>query len=126
MTVIPVWDNDAQTVIRFVYYGMWTWDDVDTALDAAHNMAYQPTHIIIDLRESCTVPPVPLTKRSKELDSDAATLLVMVGEAYVTRPFFDTASRIYRVLHDREDVLFVDDVADARRKIEAMHQPRFI
>lgn len=59
MPVQVIWDDAAQTVIRYRVWGYWTWDDFAPAIVEARALMAgldHPISVIVDLTHSRTVP----------------------------------------------------------------------
>ena len=91
MGVSAVWDNEAHTIIRYIYEGKWTWDEWYIVADQVQEMLKSVDHqvaMIIDTRTS-SLPPGAISRfRTISSRSDKVHLVVMVGgNAFVAAIF---------------------------------------
>lgn len=59
MTVTVIWDDDDKTIQRFIYDGMWTWDELYGALSKGHQMldtVDYPVDSIVDMSGTNFIP----------------------------------------------------------------------
>lgn len=59
MGVTVVWDNDEKTVQRYIYRGIWNWDEVHAAVTEGHRMLDTIDHkaaSIVDMSGTSFVP----------------------------------------------------------------------
>lgn len=121
MTVIPVWDNDQRSILRYITYGNWTWEELDAAAEQAEVMLKeahrQRVHFIADLRESgqfCCDDDILMKKVGVYFAPGRENDLVLVGTAQKTEPFLDIVRQRYRGRRGKERVKFVESLEEAR------------
>jgi hypothetical protein len=59
MAVQVVWDDDAHTILRYVYPRHWMWNEAYAAINQTRKMmasATNPVDCIVDMRESLGIP----------------------------------------------------------------------
>lgn len=59
MPIQVVWDNDEQSVIRYIIEGAWTWQEMNAAVVTSNAMLDNATgkvHFIHDMRTSSGIP----------------------------------------------------------------------
>ncbi|MFN8375085.1 MAG: hypothetical protein U0694_19690 [Anaerolineae bacterium] len=59
MSVEVMWDNAEQSILRFVFEGKWSWEELYPALNEAFEMEKSVphrVHAILDMRKSVSVP----------------------------------------------------------------------
>ncbi|MEQ8673246.1 MAG: hypothetical protein RLP44_24335 [Aggregatilineales bacterium] len=133
MSIRPAWDNAEKTAVRFIYYGQWSWVDMDDAVREAQMLfesVKYPVQVIVDLRESA---PVALhgqiePARSFEFMPHADAYIVCVGNQELTRTFYQAISRMYHVKQGEARVKFTESLHKARQIIfqETMSERRYI
>ena len=133
MSIRPAWDNAEKTAVRFIYYGQWSWADMDEAVREAQKLfesVRYPVQVIVDLRESAPIAPRGQIEPARAFDfmPNADTYIVCVGNQELTHTFFQTISRIYRVKQSESRVKFTESLHKARQIIfqETMSERRYI
>jgi regulator of extracellular matrix RemA (YlzA/DUF370 family) len=125
MTILPVWDNDKKTILRYVHYGTWTWDELDQAVERAQAMFKSVRHhvdVIIDLRESGMLPDNAYARprRPVLLAGSANNLLVVLGPTGLAQNYYETARKLYMDARDRDNLAYASILDDAR---SLLHSP---
>lgn len=118
MSVVPAWHNADHTVLRYIHYGNWSWTQLDDAVAKAQDMftsVKHPVHVIIDLRESGTLPQdsLPLLKRPLTLSPDQETMVLILGPMALGQAYYEAVSRIYREKRSPQKVEYITIIEDA-------------
>jgi hypothetical protein len=85
MSVELIWDDAAQTTVRYQIEGYWVWDDIHEAVESARLMMAKVDHpisVIVDLTQSRTRPNFARW-RGEQMSAETKTqirLVVMVGD----------------------------------------------
>ncbi len=122
MSIQVTWDSPDLTILRYIHYGSWTWNNLDDAIAIAEPMirgTSHPVHVIVDLRESIDVPnlrqfddPRPLS-----LAPGTSSYLILVGEIWMTRKFYELTKRLYRSRRSRTQIAYTESIDQARNII---------
>ena len=70
------WDNEAKTIIRYIYDGRWTWEELDLARDAAAKLEAAVDYrvnVIVDVQNSKLLPNGTIS-RARQVASTNARL----------------------------------------------------
>lgn len=122
MSIQVAWDSSDLTILRYIHYGSWTWENLDDAIAIAEPMIRgmrHPVHVIVDLRESCDVPNLDQMTESRALSLAPGTTsyLILVGEIWVTRKFYELTKRLYRNRRSRNQLAYTESLKQARQII---------
>lgn len=115
------WDDQEKTIIRWDFYGLWTWDDWDVATREGNRMRAEaaddpiiPT--IFNLKLSGKIPPnvLPHARSALETMQDHEYVILAHGSGYAR-----TILEIFVSLNPSAGgkILVADSVADARKLI---------
>lgn len=100
MSVRVVWDNDQKTIVRYVFEGKWTWDELYPAYNQAIEMEKaQPhrVHAILDMRKAIGVPANVLThlKHISDKQPDNIGLSIVVTSSSFVHSLYQIAIKFY-------------------------------
>jgi hypothetical protein len=127
VSVLTAWDNKARTTLRYIHYGYWTWADVNRAVEEAQlrfRQTRHTVHVIIDLRESASLPDIALREKSTlSLGHGRDGMLILVGVGSLTWPYYDVVKRIYRNRRSSDQVQFVETLEEARALLQGSSTP---
>lgn len=106
MPVRVVWDDDAQTIIRWDYEGKWTWVEVSTAFETVVRLMRSVDHtvcIIHDLSRSAGLPGAALTnaRRFTAALPENWDISVVVGAGTFIESVLSVFSKVYQKLGAR-------------------------
>ena len=119
MSIQVAWDSDDYTVLRYIFYGWWSWQDLDDAVAIAEPMIRSvphPVHVLIDLRESCDVPNLDTMEdtRAMSMAPGTSSYLILTGEIWMTRKFYELSKRLYRSRRPRNLIAYSEVIHQAR------------
>ncbi len=87
MNIELVWDNDAKTILRYIYGKSWTWGDFNTAAKAAYDMLDTVDHkvnIIMDFQNANIIPQGAITHVQRAFSTPRhanITITIIVGSS---------------------------------------------
>jgi hypothetical protein len=119
MAITTQWDNAEKTVIRYIYEGQWTWDELYAAMHEAYKMVDSVKHevdVIIDMRKSGVLPANVFTHSRQATLSQHPRLArtVIVGAHRLAHTMFEAFTKIYGKLAKRySNVIFVATIEEA-------------
>jgi hypothetical protein len=124
-----VWDNNEQTVVRFIFEGNWTWEDFHTAIKIGTVMMDTVSHSvisIIDLRASKFLPANPM-RHLRQMVSDCrkhnnASMIVFIGADDFVQAICYATRRIYLDVRAFSEFHFVDTLDEARVLSRNLHR----
>jgi hypothetical protein len=103
MGVEVEWYQDRKDIIRYIYNGQWTWDDLWQAFDKGREMmesvSPQTVHVFIDMSKSGMLPQRPWDQGQK-IDSMAPKnegVRVVIGANTVIRMARETFLRVKEI-----------------------------
>jgi hypothetical protein len=116
MAIQIIWDNEEKTILRHVYTGQWTWEEMrqqDAEVQAMLSTVSHPVDMIIDMRDSFFLPRGPtignLRNAEAHLPANARSI-VLVGSnilvlliSRVMRLIPSTASRRFYIAASLEE-----------------------
>lgn len=122
MAIQVVWDNPEKKIIRYIYDGRWTWEDLARAREIVHEMLDTVDYrvgIIVDVHKSTMLPNGALTRARqmarvtpKSHKNEGST--VIVGADTLIRSLFEMFRKIYSTLSGNIAVTFVSSLDEAR------------
>lgn len=123
MGIMVEWDNPEHTVIRFIYTGQWSVDDLFSATQESRVMmdsVNHRVHGIIDMRSSKLVPNgalslgrnVSLRKHPNQGRS------IVIGANNLVRTLFDVYRKVYRTSFDETAYSFATTLEEARSQLQ--------
>jgi hypothetical protein len=122
MGIKVVWDNEQNTIIRYVYEGRWGWDDLYTARAEVKTMLGSVPHkvgIIVDMRNSSLLPSGTIS-RARHLATSSPTShsnegpTIIVGANGLVRSIFDVMRKIYGETIENRKYYFASSLEEAR------------
>ncbi len=119
MTVIATWDNERHETIRYIHYGMWTWEEVDEAVENAQSMlrgTRRQIHVIIDLRESARTEDGEPAREKHPLSiaPGRETEVIFVGNRQQARTYYAVMRHRYKGRRTKEHFHFTGEIDEAR------------
>lgn len=123
MPVSVIWDDDEQSIIRYLFVGQWEWRDFRPIIDEAVAMSRSVDHrvdTIADLRESAPLPmqnPFPTLKHlatTTPPNSAKGSLQIIGGGSFVQ----SLGAAVRRVYKEGAPVYFVNTLEQAYANIE--------
>jgi len=127
MSVDVNWADEARTIVRYSFAGMWNWDEFYIALDRALEMENSVSHrvdVVADLRRSERIPSDALShvqiiarKQPANLQLSVFVTNSLFARALlgVLRPISKTVSNHYRIVPDLERA-YTEIQADRRER----------
>ncbi len=118
MPISVIWDDDAQSIIRYIFVGQWQWSEFRPIIDQAVTMAKSVDHrvdTIADLRESGPLPrqnPFPTLKHmavTTPPNSEQGTFQIIGGGSFVQ----SLGNAVKRVYKDGAPTYFVETLEEA-------------
>jgi hypothetical protein len=128
MTVTAKWDNEEQTVLRYVYEGQWTWDEAWEAMAEAAAMTTTVPHIvdaIIDMSASKGMPIGAITqlRTSRKLKPSNRGLFIIISNSTlfntlpkIVQTLFPKAVSDYRVAKSEEEAALILEKVNQERQ----------
>ncbi len=125
MGIEVVWDSDAKTVIRYIYNGRWTWQDLDKAREEAGKLEASVTYrvdVIVDVQNSSLLPNGTIS-RARQVAVTAPTthpnegITVIVGAGAFVRSIYDVMLKVYPEMIRRRGIFFAKTLPEAREMI---------
>lgn len=124
MPVTVDFDNDARTIVRYVFESRWTWDDfyvcwdwMNATLDASdHKIA-----MIVDMRGSSHIPVDALLHAralERQLHPNYAGALACVGMTTLSTLYTNLVSKLAPEIADRHTVYFVSTLEEAHALLD--------
>ncbi len=103
MPVSVIWDNEEQTIIRYVFEGRWTLDELFVVMEQEDQMIASVEHmvdIIVDFQNSGTVPDHLIANFPKIFESSSAShpnvgITVIVGAAGFAEMLANIFSKVF-------------------------------
>lgn len=128
MAIITKWDDTNKTRVLIEFETSWSWDELDTALEATDNLLAGVPHIvdiIIDLEGSEI--PKDYVKAAQKLLTHPNTDMrpnegnrVVVGANKWMRTAYQTLAKTFSKQLNGREVLFANDLSHARGMIYSM------
>ncbi len=117
MSISVIWDNEEQTIIRYVMDGPWTWSELYEALGQGHRLldtVDHTVHCIIDMQKTRLIPNNPLLhgKRMSAGKHPRAGKIVFVDAHAFMQALIGVFRKIYPAL--LRDILFAETMEEAR------------
>jgi hypothetical protein len=101
MPITVRWDNDAKTIIYYIFDSAWTWDEFNTIYKDVYAMldtVEHKVHAIVDLRTSRLLPRDTLTEMRRltyEQHKNGGITIFITANA-LARTFYSILSNVYR------------------------------
>ncbi|MEL6527547.1 MAG: hypothetical protein AAFQ07_17735 [Chloroflexota bacterium] len=132
MSVEVLWDDEAKTIVRFVYEGKWDWNDFYTQIDAANAMmdtVSLPCVSLIDMTKSSYLPPnAAIHIRNviqRSMSHNNSGISVFLNAGMFVEMMIGIVSKINPDIAENTEWLYTDDPAEARqmarREVEKLH-----
>ena len=124
MGIIIEWDDDEKTILRQVYNGLWTWQEMDAMLSQAYQLIEVVGHrvdFIVDIRKSNFVPDnfvSGIGKAERKLHPNQG-VVVLVGATALIDRLLKLANDLNKI---QQDPGMVSSLEEARAFIAA-HRP---
>lgn len=104
MGIEIVWDNDEETVIRYVFDEYWTWDDFFAAKDKAYNMidvGGKKVGVILDTPTNMWLPHKLIVhgRRALRGKHELTTMVVFVTSSPFVRTMMNAIITVSRGLN---------------------------
>lgn len=118
MTITVYWQDSAQSIIRYDFPAIWTWDEFWAAFKLAYDMGGQVSHridIIVNLRESQIVPSNALTnlRAISEQQHAHARLSVIVTSVRFLHVLYGIGKTVYPKV--QQHFVICETLEDAER-----------
>lgn len=132
MGVDVFWDDDSQTIVRFVYEGKWNWEDFYAYIDKANAMmdtVTLPCVSIIDMRKSTYLPPNATVHIrnviQKSMSHNNSGISVFLDAGMFLEMMIDVIRKVHPDIAANTDWLYTDTLEDARKiareQVETLH-----
>lgn len=125
MSVHPVWDNPEKTIVRHVFEGRWTIEDIRVSSREAWDMmgtVQHTVHAILDFTQGNTLPSggvLAQTNRIATLRPANAGIVVVVTTSYLIQALATAFEKIYGRFHPRLRYYVVGTLEEAYALIAA-------
>lgn len=122
MSIAIVWDNNDNSVLRITFGKVWTWEELDSSIEAAKALMDQVNHQvdqIIDLKNISGVPEGAfwrLHKLTQTKHHNQGRVILVGGNAFM-RAMMDTLRRVVSDLFETETLVIVPTIEDARAQL---------
>jgi hypothetical protein len=125
MAIEVCWDNEAKTIIQYVYEGRWTLADFDNARIEAAKLEETVSHrvdVIVDVRKSSLVPSGAISRGKTVMTTNATShpnegTAVIVGAGPLVRSIYDVVNKVYPEMVRRRGFRFARTLEEARTVI---------
>jgi len=119
------WDNEAKTIITYVYEGRWTLQDFDNARLEAAKLEETVTHrvdVIVDVRKSSLVPTGTISRGKQVITTTPVShpqegMAVIVGAGPLVRSIYDVVNKVYPEIVRRRGFRFARSLDEAHSLI---------
>jgi hypothetical protein len=127
MSIELLWDNEEKTILRHVYVGRWTWEELrekDADLKLMLASVEHPVDMIIDMRESFFLPNGPtignLRNAERSLPPNARSVILVGGNLLTL-----LISRVMRLIpaSGKRRFQIAASLEEAHELIRKMHSP---
>lgn len=127
MSIEVSWDNEAKTIIQYIYDGRWTWQDFDESRLQAAKLEETVSHrvdVIVDVRKSSLVPSGTISRGKSVMTTTPTShpnegMAVIVGAGPLVRSIYDVVSKVYPEIVRRRGFRFARSMEEARALIAA-------
>lgn len=104
MPITTQWDNDEQTIIRMVFQGRWTWEDLQAARDESISLSIASSQqricLIVDMRNTSIMPDGAIqqarTAFRNPLPPNNLNFTVVVGANMFIEMFYNLLKRVFQ------------------------------
>ena len=119
------WDNEAKTIVKYVYEGRWTLQDFDNAREQAAKLEETVPHrvdVIVDVRNSSLVPTGTISRGKQVITTTPVShpseaMAIIVGAGPLVRSIYDVVSKVYPEIVRRRGFRFARSMEEAREII---------
>ncbi len=120
------WDNEAKTIIRYIYDGRWTWEELDGARDAAAKLEESVSdriNVIVDVQNSKLLPNGTISRARQVATTAPAShpkegITVIVGAGAFVRSIYDVMHKVYPEIIQRRGLFLAKSLDEAHSIIE--------
>ncbi|MEO8394311.1 MAG: hypothetical protein ABI700_15070, partial [Chloroflexota bacterium] len=120
------WDNEAKTIIRYIYDGRWTWEELDSARTAAAKLEANSTglvNVIVDVQNSKLLPNGTITRARQVATTAPAShpkegITVIVGAGPFVRSIYDVMHKVYPDIIHRRGLYLAKSLDEAHTIID--------
>ncbi|MDX2077382.1 MAG: hypothetical protein SFZ02_13195 [bacterium] len=131
MGVRVIWDDEnTKLALRFVYEGVWTWEEnyqvIDDSVPMFESVSYI-VDIIIDMTASAGYPPGNLLSHFRNMAEryhERAGHSIIINNNPFLRMMSDSFSKIYKPKKIKGKSFFVKDLVEARATVERLRKIR--
>jgi hypothetical protein len=122
MGITIVWDNNENSVMRITFGKTWTWEEVDSIVEATKVMMDQVNHQVDQIIDMKNIGGIPegafwrLRKITQTRHHNQGRVIMVGGNAFV-RATMDTLRRIVSDLFEAETFVLVPTVEEARAQL---------
>ena len=121
MGIEVTWENEAKTIIQYIYDGRWTLKDFDEARAQAAKLEETVTHrvdVIIDVRNSSLVPTGAISRGKQVMTTTPSShpneaMAIIVGAGPLVRSIYDVVSKVYPEIVRRRGFRFARSMEEA-------------
>jgi hypothetical protein len=116
MAVLTQWDDPQRTILRYVFSGRYTWEDLHTAAKSAQRLldsVYHPVDVILDIQHSSHTPRefIGEFRRLATITHPNTGLHILVSNNPLNALLFQTFAGMYRHLAPRYTLVSTLDAA---------------
>ena len=130
MAIITRWDNRQKTIVLLEFESEWSWTELEEAVQKADALIGGVDHVVdllIDL-EGTSIPKDILTSVKTLLATGEARpnegVRVVVGASGAIRTIYEMIQKAHNSAVAGREVLFADNLADARAIIRGLSLDR--
>lgn len=122
MGIIVIWDDEEQTIVRFVYAGLWTWEEFNHVIregNAMMDTVNHPVVSIVDMSNSSHVPPNALVHIKWAVDYSGnhnnSRIVVFAGATAFYKTMLNVLTTLYPHINHAANFLHVNTLDEARQ-----------
>jgi len=126
MAILVEWDNKAKSAVLVEFESIWTWDELDEALDQMDQMIAGVTHrvdVIVDL-EGSKIPKDFMSAAKRLLENpeqrDNEGARIIIGANKTMQAVYSTVKSAFGERIAGRDLLFAPSLDDARAILRGM------
>lgn len=126
MAILVEWDDRAQSAVLIEFESMWTWEELDVALDQMDQMIGSVSHrvdVIIDL-EGSKIPKDFMSAAKRLLENpeqrDNEGSRIVIGANKAMQAVYTTVKSAFSERINGRDILFAPSLDDARAILRGM------
>jgi hypothetical protein len=132
MPIVPIWDNDEKTIVRHIFQGHWSIEEIRVSARMAWQMMHtveHPVHAILDMREGDILPSGGVLAQTSRIATNRpknAGVIILITRNPIVRTLGKAFRAAYGRFHPNLRFYFADTIEDAYQLIRehgAKHPP---